>query len=111
MPSARRSPAAAGPIVHLLPIYDEYLNALRDRSLARDPSGPTLTVADFVGFPNQLLVDGILRGAWRRTPAARKTTITVRPFRPLSKIEKHGLAAAVERYGAFMNLPVEFSLV
>ena len=111
MPSARRSPAAAGPIVHLLPIYDEYLNALRDRSLARDPSGPTLTVADFVGFPNQLLVDGILRGAWRRTAAARKTTIAVRPFRPLSKIEKHGLAAAVARYGAFMNMPVEFSLV
>ena len=43
--------------------------------------------------------------------AARKTTIAVRPFRPLSKIEKHGLAAAVARYGAFTNMPVEFSLV
>ncbi len=104
-------PRAQGmPVVHLLPNYDELMNALRDRDLFLDPSGPPPRGA-FEGFPHQLAIDGILRGAWRRTVSTRETTITVRPFRPLSKIEKHGLAAAVERYGTFMNLPAGFSIV
>jgi winged helix DNA-binding protein len=108
--SAGRTAAAGEPVVHLLPNYDELMNALRDRDLFLDPSGPPPRGA-FEGFPHQLAIDGILRGAWRRTVSTRETTITVRPFRPFSKPEKNGLAAAVERYGTFVNLPAVFSLV
>ena len=111
MPSARRSASPSGPIVHLLPIYDEYLNALRDRSLARDPSGPAVTVADFVGFPNQLLVDGILRGAWKREATSRQTRILVKPFRPLNKKEARALKDAAGAYSAFLGQATELSVV
>ncbi len=111
LPSARRSAAVAGPIVHLLPIYDEYLNALRDRSLARDPSGHAPTVADFVGFPNQLLVDGILRGAWKREVTSRQTRILVKPFRPLNKKELRALKDAGAAYSAFLGQASELSVV
>jgi hypothetical protein len=113
VPSSRSSgkTARAGdPVVHLLPNYDELMNALRDRDLFLDPGGPPPRGA-FEGFPHQLAIDGILRGAWRRTVSARETTITVRLFRPLSKIEKQALAAAVERYGTFMNLPAVLTIV
>ena len=86
------------------------MNALRDRNLFLDPSGPPPRGA-FEGSPHQLVIDGILRGAWKRTVSARSTTIAVRPFRPLSKPEKRGLAAAVARYGAFTNMPADLTLV
>ena len=66
-PKARRAPALAKqPAVLLLPNYDEYLNALKDRSLALDPLGAPPTLNSFIGVPHQLVIDGILRGAWRR---------------------------------------------
>ena len=102
--SARKKPAAQGPIVHLLPNYDELMNALRDRRLFQDAAGPPPAGA-FEGFPHQLAVDGVLRGAWRRTVTGRAVTIDVRPFRPLSKDEKAALADAVARYGTFLDLP------
>ena len=99
------------PVVHLLPIYDEYLNALRDRSLARDPVGPTVTTADFVGWPHQLAIDGILRGAWRRVNTAGAARIEVRPFRPLSRKERDALDRAVAQLGRFAGLPTTFRIV
>jgi hypothetical protein len=99
----------SSPAVYLLANYDELMNALRDRNLFLDPSGPPPRGA-FDGFPHQLAIDGILRGAWRRTLSARGATITVRPFRPLSKTEKQALAAAVERYATFINLPAALSI-
>ena len=63
-PSARKKPAGNGPLVHLLPNYDELMNALRDRRLFVDPAG-SLPAGGFEGFPHQLAIDGILRGAWR----------------------------------------------
>ena len=104
--SSRKKTPAEDPIVHLLPNYDELMNALRDRRLFLDAAGPPPAGA-FEGFPHQLAIDGILRGAWRRTVTGRGVTIEVRPFRPLSKDEKAALADAVARYGTFMNLPAK----
>ena len=109
VPSAARPKSVTrpvSPVVYLLPNYDELMNALRDRDLFMDADGVIPRDA-FVGFPHQLAIDGILRGAWRRTLSARAVTIAVRPFRPLSKNEKSALADAVARYGTFMKLPAE----
>jgi hypothetical protein len=101
--SSRKRPPVQDPIVHLLPNYDELMNALRDRRLFQDPAGPPPAGA-FDRFPHQLAIDGLLRGAWRRTVTSRAATIEVRPFRPLSRNEKAALADAVARYGTFVNL-------
>jgi hypothetical protein len=104
--SVRKTSAAQVPIVHLLPNYDELMNALRDRSLFRDAASPPPSGA-FEGFPHQLAIDGILRGAWRRTVTGRAATIEVRPFRRMSEPEMSALADAVARYGTFVNLPAK----
>ena len=98
------------PIVHLLPNYDELMNALRDRGLFRDPAAQPPADA-FVRFPHQLAIDGILRGAWRRTLTTRGVIITVRPFRPLARPEKRALDDAVSRYGRFANTTATLTIV
>jgi Winged helix DNA-binding domain len=98
------------PAVYLLPNYDELMNALRDRGLFLDASGPPPAGASS-RLPHQLAIDGALRGAWRRTIAARGLTIAVRPFRPLSRMEKTALARAVAGYGRFSGLAAELVIV
>ena len=99
----RRTPVqAATPVVHLLPNYDELMNALRDRGLFQDPAAQ-LPADAFLRFPHQLAIDGLLRGAWRRTLTNRGIIITVRPFKPLSRPEKRALDDEITRYGRFAN--------
>jgi Winged helix DNA-binding domain len=106
----RRSPAqAATPVIHLLPNYDELMNALRERSLFQDPAAQPPANA-FLRFPHQLAIDGIMRGAWRRTLTNRGIIITVRPFKPLARPEKRALDEAVERYGRFASMPATLAI-
>jgi len=107
----RTTPQSARPTVYLLPNYDEYLNALRDRSLAFDPGGSAPTTSAFVGVPHQLVIDGILRGAWKREITPRQARISVHPFRALSRAENQALSRAVARLGAFLKLPAELTIV
>ena len=108
--SRRVSGTAKQPAVHLLPNYDEYLNALKDRSLALDPLGAPPTLNSFIGVPHQLVIDGILRGAWRRVTTSRAVTIAVKTFRPLSKKERDSLAEAVTWHGEFLGLPATLTM-
>jgi hypothetical protein len=92
--------------VHLLPIYDEHLIAYKDRGIVLDEScsrGPWSMVAE---FPNQLVVNGRVTGAWGRTVSEEGVHIRVKPSRSLTRIELRGLEAAAERHGRFMNRPV-----
>jgi hypothetical protein len=109
--TVRKRARTSEPAVYLLPNYDEYLNALRDRSLAIDPRGPAPTTAAFVGVPHQLVVDGILRGAWKREVGPRAARITVRPFRTLNRDERQALNLAVERLARFLSLPVDATIL
>jgi hypothetical protein len=106
----RTTPRSARPTVYLLPNYDEYLNALRDRSLAFDAGRPAPTTSAFVGMPHQLVIDGILRGAWKRETTPCLARITVHPFRALSRDEQQALTRAVARLGAFLKLPAELTI-
>jgi len=106
----RRAPTKAEPTVYLLPNYDEYLNALRDRSLALDPAGPVPTTSAFVGVPHQLVIDGILRGAWKRVTTARNISLVVRPFRALNRKELDALDRAVKRFARFVQMPTTITV-
>jgi hypothetical protein len=110
-PSGKRSaPTKTEPTVYLLPNYDEYLNALRDRSLALDPAGPVPTTSAFVGVPHQLVIDGILRGAWKRVTTARSISLVVRVFRALNRQELDALDRAVTRLARFVQMPTTFTV-
>jgi DNA glycosylase AlkZ-like len=95
--------------VHLLPIYDEHLIAYKDRGIVLDESCGRALWSMVAEFPHQLVVNGRVTGAWRRTVSEKAVHIHVRPFRSLTRIELRGLEAAAERHGRFMNLPVTLS--
>jgi winged helix DNA-binding protein len=101
--AARRThpkPAPA-PIVKLLPAYDEYTVAYRDRShllggMARRVS------ASFGLLSPVVVVDGQVAGSWKRTIARGEVRIATRLHRTLRPAEKDALHAEMEKYENFL---------
>lgn len=89
--------------VHLLPIYDEYIVAYRDREAVPHTTHHTVgNRTQLTIFQHALIVDGQVAGTWRTTPAQRGAT-TIVPLRRLKADERQALAEAVLRYERFVN--------
>jgi hypothetical protein len=89
--------------VHLLPIYDEYLNAYRDRRA--ESHGPSLVASKKGGygtFQHALLIAGRVAGTWRVTPGRGGVELITTLVRPLRPAEERNLRAAVARYRKFL---------
>jgi hypothetical protein len=105
-PSAKNRSRTA----YLLSNYDEYIVGYRDRSAIFDASrAHTLDPRGNILFSHTLVVNGQVVGAWKRTLKKRSAVITVNFVTPLSKAENRAIAAAADRYGAFLELPVELA--
>ena len=105
-PAPRGAPRA--PRVHLLPIYDEYFVAYRDRHAV--PHGPSRVPAgsgDPVAFRHSLIVGGQVAGTWRTKRQSKAVTIDAFPLRRLTAAERRGLLEAVQDYERFLGTPVE----
>ncbi|HSP08516.1 MAG TPA: winged helix DNA-binding domain-containing protein [Candidatus Dormibacteraeota bacterium] len=103
--------AAPGAAVHLLPNFDEYTVAYRDRSAllhADYPFRPELFAFSSL-LSNIVTAGGELRGAWHRVTTARGVRIEVRPLAPLSRSVSAGVEEAARRYGRFLEQPVELA--
>jgi hypothetical protein len=85
--------------VHLLPIYDEYLVAYRDRVAVPHAS-------DGLGFRHSLIVDGQVAGTWRTQATVPAPTLEVTPLRRLNGIERRSVESSVRRYAAFLGSTV-----
>jgi hypothetical protein len=94
--------------VHLLPIYDEYLVAYRDReAVPHRPSTIASATNASVTFQHAFVIAGHVAGTWRITRSAKGVTIHAVPLRRLTAIERRGVIAATRRYQAFVDVPVE----
>jgi hypothetical protein len=96
-----------GPIVHLLPNYDELLIAFRDRRDAMDPllPPPARVAAEIL---NHVIVrNGLGVGGWRRTDETRAIRVMLNPLVPLSSDDRTAIRGAVDRLAAFLSRPVE----
>ena len=107
--------SAAGPLreaaAHLLPIYDEYLVAYRDRvAVPHGPSGITTDSGRSVIFQHAAIMDGHIAGTWRTFRGSRDVTVTVTPLRRLKRDERRALVSAGERYQHFLETPVELRI-
>lgn len=91
---------------HLLPIYDEYLVAYRDRALVPHGPGKVSRPRGYVTFQHALLIDGAVAGTWRTSAAARDTTVTVTPLRRLTAADRRDIDAAGAFYERFLGKPV-----
>jgi len=98
-------------VVQLLPIYDEYLVAYRDREAV--PHGPGVVPSKprpFVTFQHAVVIGGQVAGTWKVRPLARERTVEVFPARRLKGHERRAIVAVTERYARFVEMPVSPSL-
>jgi hypothetical protein len=92
------------PLVRLLPIYDEYLVAYRDRAAV--PHGPSVIpslTGGFVNFQHALVIAGQVAGTWRPVQNAKGVDVNVAPLRRLAPPERRAVEREVERYRRFVG--------
>lgn len=94
----RVAPTAAP--VRLLPIYDEYIVAYRDRVAVPHVVTATTQRTEALIFQHALIAGGQVAGTWR-TPTGRQTAVTTHPLRRLTATERRALDAGLARYAAF----------
>ena len=97
-------------LVHLLPIYDEYLIAYRDRDAV--PHGPSVIPSGRtpVTFQHALVIAGQVAGTWRTARGPRALSVKATALRTLKPRERRALAETVDRYQRFQGVPVDFSI-
>jgi hypothetical protein len=89
--------------VDLLPIYDEYIVAYRDRAAV--PHGSAAGLPGGVTFQHALVIDGLVRGTWRVRRRPAQVIVDLFPSRRLTLAEKRSVRSAVARYGRFTGMP------
>ena len=109
VPGRPRVPPAS-PSAHLLPNYDEYLIAYKDREPVVGPARGSVAPQPDV-FSHSLVVNGVLAGSWRRTASRDAVAVEVTPYTRLTTSGTRALAAAVERLGRFLNVPAKLAIV
>jgi Winged helix DNA-binding domain len=94
------------PNAHLLPAYDEYTVAYKDRSAALNPKYSKLPNYGHGIFNPTIVVDGQVVGTWKRTLKKDTLAISPIPFTKLKRAETHAIAEAAKRYGKFLGASV-----
>jgi hypothetical protein len=105
-PSTR--PDSSSPRALLLPAFDEYTVAYRDRGAVvqsahvRHAQGMTL-------LRPSILVNGRVAGSWARTLAKGSVRFELSPFTPLGTPARRAVTSAAKRYAAFLELSADAS--
>jgi hypothetical protein len=103
-PAPRSRPRTGKAAARLLPIYDEYLVAYRDRIVV--PHGPSTNAAAGrpVLFQHAIVVNGQVAGTWRTSPAGRNESVSIVPMRRLQPDERAAIDRAAESYRRFCSV-------
>ncbi len=109
----------AGSVAHLLPNFDEYTVAYRDRSALLDPKIP-FDATSFAYYrdaspmggilSNVVTIGGRVRGAWSRALTPGLVKVDVRSLAPMSRSEAGAVRRAAARLGRFLAARVELTL-
>lgn len=99
--------ARPGATVHLLPIYDEYLVAYRDRVAVPHGPGTVGAAGGGVTFRHALVSRGEVAGTWNVRATREGWTLTVTPMRRLSNAEREAIVGSAERFSRFLGQTVD----
>ena len=89
---------------HLLPPFDEYLVAYRNRDALIDSKHAKLVNAGGGMLNPSVAMAGRVRGTWRRDFAQGKVAIEIDLFEPPTRAEERGLEDAAQRFGRFLGV-------
>jgi hypothetical protein len=105
-----RDQAAPPDGAYLLPAFDEYTVAYKDRGLLHPGllhHGSAQANSDLLN--PVLLLDGRAAGLWKRVIGPKSVRITLAAYGRLGRAGRSRLVAAAERYAQFLGLPAEIS--
>jgi hypothetical protein len=101
LPSSMPAIQRMGRVACLLPTYDEYLIAYKDRSAALDGKQ---AIPGNVVFSSTIVIGGPVVGSWSRTFKKEAVIISLSPFSPFTKAETLAVTEAAHTYGTFLGL-------
>ena len=87
--------------VHLLPSWDEYTVAYKDRSLVIEPKFQNESGHGI--FSPIVVVDGKIKGIWRRDLKTSSVDIEIRYFGSLSKSAREKVMSTARLYARYLN--------
>ncbi len=99
-------PREESPEVHLLPAWDEFSVAYKDR---RDLVDAALVKDVGYGLGPSIISEGHMVGRWKRTLGDEEAVIELDLLRPLSKKQRAGLERAAAHYGEFIGRRVRIA--
>jgi hypothetical protein len=91
---------------YLLPAFDEYLVGYKIRADVLDPRYAKQVNAGGGMLNPAILIEGQVMGTWKRTLGKGKVAIVPSWFTTPTQAHEHAFNLAVQRYGAFLDLPV-----
>lgn len=96
-------------LVHLLPSFDEYIIAYKNRSAAihKDHQPKAFTINGI--FHPIILVNGVAVGLWKRKFKKDEVHVETELFKRQTKEVKQLLEAEAERYAAFLGMKLKIS--
>ena len=108
--SSNKSKRAENPPVeaHLLPAYDEYNVAYKNRQHVFDQSAVS-QITTWGALGPTVIVNGRIVAIWKATLVRNAIDINVEPARPLNTNEAIAVAKAATRYAAFIDLPLQLA--
>ncbi len=89
---------------YLLPTYDEYTVAYRDRSAIGSPPKHASSFGEQTMLAPCIVVDGEVVGTWRRT-IGKTVAIELSRWRKLAPKQRDAVEDAADRYAAFIGVP------
>ncbi|GAA3519415.1 winged helix DNA-binding domain-containing protein [Actinocatenispora rupis] len=113
LPDAPRPDADTAVPVRFLPQWDNLLLSYADRSrVLPDEYRPRVFASANGMVPGTVLVDGLVRGEWAHTATRTAATLTVTPYRALSRRHESAVTAEAGRLAAFLapDLPTDVRL-
>jgi hypothetical protein len=103
--SSRRVTPQALTAAYLLPPFDEYTVAYKDRTAVLDPKHARHAQSGGMLSPT-IVLDGQVAATWKRTRRSDAFTITPNFFGRVTAEQAQEIGLAAKRYGRFLKLPV-----
>lgn len=101
------APELPEPVAHLLPVYDEYTVAYKDRRAVLAPEYAARPDSGNGIFRPPILMNGQIAGTWTRSLKKSQVEISPNLFREPGKGEQEALHHAADSYGRFLGLAAD----